>query len=181
VWDRFGQGITLSQIITDSGRTRNLVASSRLQAQASSQQYQATRYDVLLRVNQAYFQALQAQALVKVADETVAARQLLVDQVTTLAQNKLRSQLDVSFAAVGLAQAKLLLIRAQDGVQQAFAELTRALGLDQQQTYKLNEEPLPPSPPRIPPTWCAGLPTAAGVGGCAAGEGIGIPVRARRA
>jgi len=147
VWDRFGQGITLSQLITDSGRTGNLVASSRLQAQASSQAYQATRYDVLLRVNQAYFQALQAQALVKVADETVAARQLLVDQVTALAQNKLRSQLDVSFASVNLAQAKLLLIRAQAGVQQAFAELTRALGLDQEQSYKLNEEPLPPSPP----------------------------------
>ena len=147
VWDRFGQGITVSQLITDSGRTRNLVASSRLQAQASSQQYQATRYDVLLRVNQAYVQALQAQALVKVADETVAARQLLVDQVSALAQNKLRSQLDVSFASVNLAQAKLLLIRAQNGVQQAFAELTRALGLDQQQAYKLNEEPLPPSPP----------------------------------
>ena len=59
LWDRFGQGITLSQLITDSGRTRNLVASSRLQAQASSQTYQATRYDVLLRVNQAYFEALQ--------------------------------------------------------------------------------------------------------------------------
>jgi outer membrane protein len=147
LWDRFGQGITVSQMITDSGRTRNLVASSRLQAQASSQQVQATRYDVLLRVNQAYFQALQAQALVKVADETVAARQLVVDQVTELARNKLRSQLDVSFAAVNLAQAKLLQIRAQDGVQQAFAELTRALGLDQQQTYKLSEEPLPPSPP----------------------------------
>lgn len=29
VWDRFSQGITLSQLITDSGRTRNLVASSR--------------------------------------------------------------------------------------------------------------------------------------------------------
>jgi len=147
LWDRFGQGVTLSQLITDSGRTRNLVASSRLQAQASSQTYQATRFDVLLRVNQAYFQALQTEALVKVANETVAARQLLVDQVTSLAQNKLRSQLDVAFASVDLAQAKLMLIRAQDGVQQAFAELTRALGLDQQQTYKLSDEPLPPSPP----------------------------------
>jgi len=147
LWDRFGQGVTLSQLITDSGRTRNLVASSRLQAQASSQQYQATRYDVLLRVDRAYFEALRAQAMVKVADETVAARQLLVDQVTALAQSKLRSQLDVSFVSVNLAQARLLLIRAQNGVQQAFAELTRALGLDQQQTYKLSEEPLPPGPP----------------------------------
>lgn len=147
LWDRFGQGITISQIITDSGRTRNLVASSRLQAQASSQQYQAALGDVLLRVSQAYFEAQRAQALVKVAEETLAARQLLVDQVSALAQSKLRSQLDVSFASVSLAQAKLLLIRAQDGVQQAFAELTRALGVDQPQIYKLNEEPLPPGPP----------------------------------
>jgi outer membrane protein len=147
LFDRFGQGIEVSQLITDSGRTPNLVASSKLGAQASSQTYQATRYDVLLRVNQAYFDALAAQALVKVADETVAARQLVVDQVTALAQNKLRSQLDVSFASVNLAKAKLLLTRAQDTVQQSLAELTRAMGTDQQQTYALTEEALPASPP----------------------------------
>jgi outer membrane protein len=147
LFDRFAQGISVSQLITDSGRTPNLVASSKLQAQASSQTYQATRYDVLLRVNQAYFDALLAQAVVKVAQETVAARQLLVDQITTLAQNKLRSQLDVSFAGVSLARAKLLLIRSQDTVAQSLAELTQALGLEQQQAYTLVDEPLPPSPP----------------------------------
>lgn len=147
LWDRFSQGVTLSQLITDSGRTHNLVASSRLQSQASSQTYQATRYDVLLRVNQAYFEALAAQATIKVAQETVASRQLLVDQVTALAQSKLRSQLDVSFASVSLAQAKLLLIRSQSAVQQSFAELSRALGTDQSQNFTLVEESLPPSPP----------------------------------
>ena len=147
LWDRFSQGVTLSQLITDSGRTHNLVASSRLQSQASSQTYQATRYDVLLRVNQAYFEALAAQATIKVAQETVASRQLLVDQVTALAQSKLRSQLDVSFASVSLAQAKLLLIRSQSAVQQSFAELSRALGTDQSQSFTLVEESLPPSPP----------------------------------
>jgi len=148
LFDRFGQGITLSQLITDSGRTPNLVASSRLQAQAHSQTYQATRYDVLLHVNQAYFDALHAQSLVRVAQETVAARQLLVDQVSALAASKLRSQLDVSFAGVNLAEAKLLLIRAEDTVAQSRAELNRALGADQQQTYTLVEESLPPSPPQ---------------------------------
>ena len=147
LWDRFGQGVTLSQLITDSGRTRNLVASSRLQSEATNQTYQATRYDVLLRVNTAYYQALQAQELVKVAQATVAARQLLMDQVTALAQSKLRSQLDVSFAGVTLAQAKLLLIRAEDNVQQSFAQLTRALGTDQNQSYSLVDEAMPSSPP----------------------------------
>src|SRR5579884_1271209 len=95
LFNRFGQGVMFSQLVTDSGRTSNLIASARLQAQASSQTYQATQYDVLLEVNRAYFAALHAQAVVKVATETVSARQLLLDQVTTLANNNLRSQLDV--------------------------------------------------------------------------------------
>jgi outer membrane protein len=147
LFDRLGTGISLSQLITDSGRTPNLVASSRLQARASQQTYEATRYDVLLAVNQAYFNALRAQALVKVAEETVAARQILADQVNELAKNKLRSEVDVAFADVNLSEAKLLLLRAQDQVQAAFAELTRALGAQQEMTYKLVDEPLPPSPP----------------------------------
>lgn len=147
LFDRFGVGLSVSQLITDSGRTPNLVASSRLQAQASQQTYEATRYDVLLAVNQAYYEALRAQALIKVAEETVAARQLVADQVSTLAKNKLRSQLDVSFAEVNLSQAKLLLTRAQDQVRATFAELTRALGSQEESNYKLADEPLPPSPP----------------------------------
>ena len=148
ILSRFAQGITVSQLITDSGRTPNLVQSSQLQARAEDQNAQATRYDVLLRVEEAYFGALRAQALVKVAQDTVAARQLVVDQVTALAQSKLKSQLDVSFANVNLAEAKLLLIGAQDDVDKSFAELSRALGLQQEQRYTLVEEPLPP--PALP-------------------------------
>jgi outer membrane protein len=147
LFDRVGQGITLTQLITDWGRTSNLVASSRLQAGAAQQTYEATRYGVLVRVNQDYFNTLRSQALVKVAQETVAARQLLADQVTALFNNKLRSELDVSFADVNLSQAKLLLIQTQDQVQEAYAELTRALGAQQPAAYALVEEPLPPSPP----------------------------------
>ncbi len=147
LFNRFGQGIEFSQLITDSGRTPNLVASSRLQAQASAQSYQATRYDVLLGVAEAYYEVLRAQALVKVAEDTVAARQLIVDQVSTLAKNNLRSMLDVSFAEVNLAEARLLLIRSRDRVQQSFADLTRALGSQQVVQYSLVEDPLPASPP----------------------------------
>lgn len=150
LFTRFGQGVEFSQLITDSGRTNNLVAGSRLRAQATTQDYQATRYDVLMRVNRAYFDVLHAQSLVGVANETIAARQTLLDQVTTLFQNKLKSQLDVSFAGVNVSQAKLLLIRAQDNVQQALAELARAMGADQPVNYRLVDEPEPPSPPAQP-------------------------------
>jgi outer membrane protein len=147
LFNRFGQGITVEQLITDSGRTPNLVASSKLRARAAQENVRATRYDVLLAVNQAFFEAQRAQALERVAQQTVAERQVVADQVTALVNNKLKSNLDLSFAQVNLAQAKLLLISTQNNISKAFAQLTRALGSDTQQTYKLQEEPVPPSPP----------------------------------
>jgi outer membrane protein len=146
LFDREAQGVIVRQLITDSGRTSSLVASARYQAQAEAQNSQATRYTVLLGVNRAYFDVLHTQALVKVAEQTVAARQLLDDQVTELARNKLRSQVDVSFADVNVSEAKLLLLRAQDAVQGALAELGRAIGSDQPANYQLSDEPLPPAP-----------------------------------
>jgi outer membrane protein len=146
LFDRFGDGVEINQLLSDFGRTSSLVAQSKSLAKASEQNYQATRYDVLLRVSQAYFGVLRSQAVVKVAQETVTARQLLADQVGQLAQNKLRSQLDVSFADVTVSKAKLLLLRSQNLVQAAFAELTRAMGAQQAATYQLAEEPMPPSP-----------------------------------
>jgi outer membrane protein len=147
LFDRQGEGIVARQLITDSGRTSNLVSSSRLQAQATQQGATATRYDVLLQVNRAYFGVLHAQAVVKVAEKTVATRQQLSDQITELGRNQLRSQLDVSFAEVNVSQAKLLLLQAQDAVQSGIAELGRALGSDVPANYQLADEPLPPGPP----------------------------------
>jgi outer membrane protein len=150
LFDREAQGVTVRQLITDSGRTPNLVAGARFQAQAASQNSQATRYTVLLDVNRAYFKVLHAQATVKVAEQTVAARQLLDNQVTELARNKLRSQVDVAFADVNVSEARLLLLRAQDSVAGALAELGRAMGSDQPANYRLSDEPLPPAPPAAP-------------------------------
>ena len=147
LFTRFGQGITVDQLITDSGRTPNLVASSRLQSKAAAQNAQATRYDVLLSVNQAYFEVLRAQALLRVAQETVNERQVVTDQVTALVKNKLKSDLDLSFAQVNLAQARLLLITAQNNITKAFAQLNRAIGSDSPQSYTLQEEAAPAAPP----------------------------------
>src|ERR1700733_4947630 len=146
LFSRFGAGAVVNQLVTDSGRTPNLVASSRFQAQAAAQNLQATRYDAVLQVNRAYFDVLHAQAVIKTAQQTIEARQTLSDQVTELARNSLKSQLDVSFADVQVSQAKLLLLRAQDGVEQARAELGRAMGMDQPANYDLADEPLPSSP-----------------------------------
>jgi outer membrane protein len=148
LFSRFGYGVVLSQLITDSGRTPNLVASSKLRSQASRQDYQATRYDVIAAVDQAYAETLLAKQLVTVAQQTVATRQTVVTQVGELTKNKLRSQVDLSFAQVNLSEANLMLLRAQTRLESAYANLGQALGTQQSIRYQLTDEPLPPNPPK---------------------------------
>lgn len=147
LFNRFGSGLQITQLVTDFGRTKNLVAQSQYQAQAAVQNTQATIYDVVLGVNRGYFGVLMAQAYVTVADETVRARQTLTDQITALANANLKSQLDVNFAAVNLSEAKLLLIRSQDAVEQAYTDLARALGQEQVVHYNLAVVASPGTPP----------------------------------
>ncbi|MGB7281674.1 MAG: TolC family protein [Candidatus Acidiferrum sp.] len=147
IYDRYANGVTVSQLITDFGRTHELVKSSDLNAQAQQANVVTSRADVLLQVDQAYFFALKAQSVLAVAEETVKERQLASDQVTELAKNKIKSELDVNFANVNLAQAQLLLIQAQNDLQSSFARLSAALGYSDLRTFTLAEQPMPSAPP----------------------------------
>lgn len=152
VYSRLGSGLSVNQLITDFGRTSNLVESAKLRAQAQDQLTETTRAQILLATDRAYFGLLRAQALLKVAKQTVDARQLIADQVGALAQAKLKSQLDVSFANVNLADAKLLLASALNSVQASEAELATAMGLPNQKGFVLTDEPMPdPLPDQIEP------------------------------
>jgi len=146
VFNRYANGVTVSQLITDFGRTGNLTKSAMYSAKAEQENADATRAEVLLQVNRAYYLALQAQAVLQVAQQDVKSRQLVADQVGILARNKLKSELDVSFANVNLAQSKLLLVQAQNDVQASFANLSLALGNSSTEIYQLVDEPLPASP-----------------------------------
>ncbi|MGD1021391.1 MAG: TolC family protein [Candidatus Sulfotelmatobacter sp.] len=146
-----GAGVTLSQLITDFGRTINLVSSSKLLEKAQNANALATAEDVVLATDQAFYNALQAQALLKVAQQTVTTRGSVEHQVDELAKNKLKSNLDLAFAQVNLSQAKLLQLDAQNNVDSTLAALTAVLGFDKQVNYELSDEEteLPPPPPDV--------------------------------
>lgn len=149
VYNRLASGLIANQLVTDFGRTRNLIEMARLQAQAQDQATETTRAAILLACSAAYFGVERARAVQKVADQTVAARKLVSDQVTALAQSQLRSTLDVTFANVNLQDAKLLQVQAANDVRAAEAQLAEVLGLPPETAFELDEEPLPgPMPPR---------------------------------
>jgi outer membrane protein len=141
VYDRAAGGLQVNQLITDFGRTANLTASSKLQAAAENQNLELTREQVLLQVDSAYFGALSAQAVLNVAQQTVTTRQLLLDRVSALATNALRSELDVSFARVQFQQARLLLENAQNNADAALATLSTALGYREFRSFQLVDVP----------------------------------------
>jgi outer membrane protein len=139
LYDRVAGGLQVSQLLTDFGRTDNLAASSQLQAQAENQNANATREQVLLQVNVGFFNALKAQAVLRVARQTFDTRKLLLDQVALLAANKLKSELDVSFARVAVEEARLLLQKAQNDSNAAMTSLSTALGFREPRTFQLVE------------------------------------------
>jgi outer membrane protein len=143
-----GAGVTMTQLITDFGRTTNLVSSSKLLEKAANANGLATREDVVLATDQAFYNALQAEALLKVAQQTVTTRQSVQHQIDELTKNKLKSTVDLAFAEVNLSQAKMLQLDAENNVNSTVAALTSVLGFDKQINIELTDEDTPaPSPP----------------------------------
>jgi outer membrane protein len=140
LYPRAADGVNVTQLVTDFGRTTNLLSSSEYNAKAEDQTAAATRADILLVVDQAFYNALETKALVTVAEGTVHARQTLVDKVQALTNAKLKSDIDLSFSNVDLARGKLLLLEAQNNYQTSLAALSAILGYPDEQNFQLVEE-----------------------------------------
>lgn len=151
LFEHAGAGGGFTQLLTDFGKTGNLVASSKLQEKAQNADALATTEDILIATDQAFYDALQAQALLTVAQQNVNARQSTQTQVGAMTANKLKSTLDLSFANVNLSQAKLLLLNAQDNVDSTMASLDSILGLDKRVIYDLvdADQPMNAPPPDV--------------------------------
>jgi outer membrane protein len=140
IYERAAGGALVSQLLTDFGRTTNLIASANLAAKAENQNAMATKEQILLAVDQGFYNALQSHAVLTVAQQTVKERQTVADQIDALFKSKLKSELDLSFANVNLAQAKLLLLDAQNNENAALASLSAVLGFSNLQNFQLAED-----------------------------------------
>ena len=147
LFSRAAGGAMVSQLVSDFGRTTNLLSSSKFQAKAEDQNAVATTADVILVVDQFFYNSLETKALVRVAEDTVKARQTFVDQIRALTDAKLKSDIDLSFAKVELARAQLLLLESKNNYDTSLAMLSAILGYPRKQNFQLVEETSPLTPP----------------------------------
>jgi outer membrane protein len=153
LFPRAAAGATVNQLITDFGHTSNLVASSQFHAKAEDQNAVATQQDIVLAVDEAFYNTLETHALLQVAEDTVKTRQTLVDQVQALTDAKLRSDLDLSFSKVDLARAKLLLLESNNNYEASLSTLSAILGYPDRQNFRTVEpEQQASAPPLLEPT-----------------------------
>ena len=153
LFPRAAAGATVNQLITDFGRTTNLVSSSQFHAKAEDQNAIATQQDILLVVDEAFYSTLETHALLQVAEDTVKTRQTLVDQVQALTDAKLRSDLDLSFSKVDLARAKLLLLESNNNYEASLSTLSAILGYPDRQNFRaIDPQQQASAPPLIEPT-----------------------------
>jgi len=135
-----GAGGNFTQLITDFGRTHNLVLTQKLEEKATNANALATREEIVLAADQAFYDALTAQAVLQVAKQTVSTRQATETQVNQMTQNKLKSTLDLAFADVNLSQSQLLQLDAQNNADATMASLDTVLGLDHEVAYQLIDD-----------------------------------------
>lgn len=148
IYPRAAVGVSVSQLITDFGRTNNLVSSSEFQAKAEEENAVATRQQILLAVDEAFYNSLESQALLQVAQQTVQSRQLLVDRVKALTDAKLKSDLDLSFSSVDLGRAKLLQLDSESNYRASLSTLSAILGFSDRQDFALVD----PTGQTVPPS-----------------------------
>lgn len=141
IFSRVASGVTASQLLYDFGRTSALARTAGLRANSEFETGKATRADVLLAVHRAYLNGLRAEALARIAKGAIEARQSMSDYARALAESKLKSELDVRFAEVSLAEARLLLETAENDRRIADTDLSAALGYTEPRRFTLVEEP----------------------------------------
>ncbi len=141
---RAAGGLSLLQLVTDFGRTRDLVRSAKFSSQASDQRAEDVRQQILRDVDEAYYGVQAAESVRQTALAVLDFRQVSLRQLSALAESQLRSTLDVQFAQVLVSQAQMAVARADSNVLKARAQLTEAMGDSNDPNYQLTGQALPP-------------------------------------
>jgi outer membrane protein TolC len=138
--DFYNSQFTFNFILYNFGKREGAVQAARDTLSATGYNYRATVDGVVLGAKQSYYLLLGTIAIVKVRDETVKNRELLVKQARGFYEVGTRAKIDVARADANLYNAQADLIQAQNNVKLAWVTLKNALGLRELAERPLVEE-----------------------------------------
>jgi outer membrane protein TolC len=129
-FDFFSSVSNINWTIYDFGRREGIVREAKDTVDSRRFAERTSVDDVILDVMRLYYTSLAVKALVRVREDTLKDRELLVRQARGFFEVGTRPKIDVVRAESGLFAAKADLIAAQNGVKIAWAELRNAVGVE---------------------------------------------------
>jgi outer membrane protein len=126
------------------GKREGNVQAARETLNATKEDYATTTQDIVLAIKQAYYVYLGTQEVVKVRQETVRSRDLLVRQARGFYEVGTRARIDVARAEANLYSAQADLIAAENNVKIAWVTLRNAMG-----SPRLPEQPVAADSPEV--------------------------------
>ena len=139
-FDFFSSQANFNMTLYNFGKREGAVQSARDTLEATRYNYKTASDEVILAVKTAYYGYLQAKALVKVREETVKDRELIVRQAQGFYEVGIRPKIDVARAESNFYSARADLIGAQNGVKIAWVTLKNAMGVPDLPERPLAEE-----------------------------------------
>lgn len=138
--DTFASEATFDMTLYNFGKREGTVQAARETLDATGHNYKTTIDSVVLGVKQAFYAYLGARALVKVREETVKSRELLVRQARGFYEVGTRARIDVVRAESNLYNAQADMITTENAVKIGWVALKNALGLREFPERPLAEE-----------------------------------------
>lgn len=137
--DQYSAGINLNQMIYDFGKTQTQSDIQSLNLDAVKCDLADTQDQIIFNVRQSYFGVLQALRNETVAVETVGQFQKHLDSAKGFYKVGTKPKFDVTKAEVDLSNAKLSLIKAENALKLATANLNNAMGIPEAPAYRVED------------------------------------------
>jgi TolC family type I secretion outer membrane protein len=134
----FLQG-SLSQVLTDFGRTGAAVARADALLSSSRETGRAVRDEVAFVAKVGYYNVLRAQRIFSVSQETVRQRESLLRQAKAYYDAGIRARIDVARAEANLYQARAELTSAENDLRVARITLLSRMGIDGPRDFGLRD------------------------------------------
>ncbi|HOO63022.1 MAG TPA: TolC family protein [Synergistaceae bacterium] len=138
-YDSYSSGVTVSQLISDWGKTKSQVLMAEMNVEASRYDYDDVLQTLFFDVKQAYFDLLRARKEEEVAREAVRTYEHHLEQARGFFEVGRVSKIDVTTAEVDLSKARLELIKKKTAVETAKASLSNALGYPEAPSYRIRD------------------------------------------
>ncbi|HDQ93522.1 MAG TPA: hypothetical protein ENN89_05305, partial [Synergistetes bacterium] len=124
----WSSSVTLSQLVTDWGKTHTYVKRVLIEQENSSLSLEQALLDTLYDVRRAYFMLLKAEKNLEAAMETMTLNEIQLEKARAFFEAGRVSRYDVTAAQVSRSNANLAMIQARTARGNAMTDLKRAMG-----------------------------------------------------